>query len=157
MNGSRLTARTAGTESTANTTSVASMSTSTANSGVATRLAFRRVNSFWPSYSSVVGTILRTSAHRDVVVVVDLLVLVVAGDLHRGVEQERAEDVQHPLEVLDQRDAGEDEDGAQHEGAEDAPEEHPELVLAGTAKNEKITAQTNTLSIDRLFSIRKPA
>ena len=60
MNGSRLTARIAGTESTANTTSVASMSTSTANSGVATRLAFRGVNSFWPSYSSVVGTSLRT-------------------------------------------------------------------------------------------------
>ena len=61
MNGSRLTARMAGTESTANTTSVASMRTSTANSGVATRFAFSRVNSFWPSYSSVVGTNLRTS------------------------------------------------------------------------------------------------
>ena len=46
---------------------------------------------------------------------------------------------------------------AQHEGAEDAPEQHAELVLAGIAKNEKITAQTNTLSIDRLFSMRNPA
>ena len=27
----------------------------------------------------------------------------------------------------------------------------------GTAKNEKITAQTNTLSTLRLFSMRKPA
>ena len=27
----------------------------------------------------------------------------------------------------------------------------------GTAKNEKITAQTKTLSTDRLFSIRNPA
>ena len=61
MNGSRLTARIAGTESTANTTSVASISTSTANSGVATRLAFCSVNSFWPSYSSVVGTSRRTA------------------------------------------------------------------------------------------------
>ena len=41
MNCSRLTARTAGTESTANTTSVVSMSTSTANSGVASRLRVR--------------------------------------------------------------------------------------------------------------------
>ena len=49
MNFSRLTARIAGTESMANTTSVASMSTSTANSGVATRFAFSSVNSFWPS------------------------------------------------------------------------------------------------------------
>ena len=61
MNGSRLTARIAGTESTANTTSVASISTSTANSGVARRLAFSIVNSFWPSNLSVVGTSRRTS------------------------------------------------------------------------------------------------
>jgi hypothetical protein len=61
MNFSRLTARIAGTESTANTTSVASTSTSTANSGVATRLALRRVKSFWPSYSSVVGKSRRTA------------------------------------------------------------------------------------------------
>ena len=27
----------------------------------------------------------------------------------------------------------------------------------GTAKNEKMTAQTNTLSMERLFSMRKPA
>ena len=68
--------------------------------------------------------------HRDVVVVVDLLVLVVAGDLDGGVEQERTEDVEDPFEVLDERHAGEDEDGAHHEGAEDAPEQHAELVLA---------------------------
>ena len=49
MNGSRLTARMAGTESTANTTSVASISTSTANSGVASRFPVPRVKSFWPS------------------------------------------------------------------------------------------------------------
>ena len=64
---------------------------------------------------------------------------------------------EHPFEVLDERHAGEDEDGAQHERAEDAPEEHPELVLAGHGEEEKITAHTKTLSIDRLFSIRKPA
>ena len=61
MNFSRLTARMAGTESIANTTSVASISTSTANSGVANRLAFRLVKSFCPSYSSVVGTNRRTA------------------------------------------------------------------------------------------------
>ena len=49
MNVSRLTARIAGTESTAKTTSVASMSTRTANSGVASFLPFSFVNSFWPS------------------------------------------------------------------------------------------------------------
>src|SRR3546814_20387501 len=56
MNGSRLTARMAGTESTANTTSVASIRISTVNSGVARRLAPSRVKSFWTSYLSVVGT-----------------------------------------------------------------------------------------------------
>ena len=53
------------------------------------------------------------------------------GDLPRRVEQERAEDVEDPLEALDERHAGEDEDAAQDERAEDAPEQDPELVLAG--------------------------
>ena len=41
-----------------------------------------------------------------------------------------AEEVEDPVEALDQLDAGEDEDGAQDEGAEDAPEQDAELVLA---------------------------
>lgn len=49
MNCSWLTARIAGMESTANTTSVVSTMISTASSGVATRLALRIVKSFWPS------------------------------------------------------------------------------------------------------------
>ena len=56
MNCSLETASTAGTESTAKITSVASISSSTANSGVASRMPLRTVNSFWPSYSSVDGT-----------------------------------------------------------------------------------------------------
>ena len=131
MNGSRLTASTAGTESTANTTSVASIRISTANSGVATRLALI-------TGEQLLAVVLvggrhqpAHEAHGDVVVVVDVLGLVVAGDLHGRVQQERAEDVEHPLEVLDQRHAGEDEDGAQDERPEDAPEQHPELVLLG--------------------------
>ena len=56
MNCSWLIASTAGTESTAKTTSVASINTSTANSGVASRLPFCFVKSFWPSYLSVDGT-----------------------------------------------------------------------------------------------------
>ena len=56
MNCSWLTASTAGTESTAKITSVPSISTNTANNGVARRLPFLLVNSFCPSYSSVDGT-----------------------------------------------------------------------------------------------------
>ena len=76
MNCSRLTARTAGTESTAKITSVASISTSTANSGVASRLpSMLAVNSFCPSYS-VGGR--HDPAHEPqhrVVLGVDLLVV----------------------------------------------------------------------------------
>ena len=46
-------------------------------------------------------------------------------------QQEGAEHEQHPLEALEQRDPGEDEDEAQHQRPEDAPEQHPELVGAG--------------------------
>ena len=49
MNGSRDTARMAGMESTAKTTSVVSTRMSTANRGVASSLPVRRVNSFCPS------------------------------------------------------------------------------------------------------------
>src|SRR3546814_7695561 len=38
---------------------------------------------------------------------------------------------QHPLEALEEPDPGEDEDEAQHQRPEDAPEQHPELELAG--------------------------
>ena len=50
----------AGMESTAKITSEDSTTTSTANSGVARRLPFLIVNSFWPSYSVVDGTTLFT-------------------------------------------------------------------------------------------------
>src|SRR4029079_11715969 len=56
MNCSLLTASTAGTESTANKTSVDSTSNSTANSGVAKRLPSVRTNMLWPCNSEVVGT-----------------------------------------------------------------------------------------------------
>ena len=56
----RLTARIAGIESTAKITSLVSITTSTANSGVATRLAFSLVNRDCPWYSAVEGTTRRT-------------------------------------------------------------------------------------------------
>ena len=127
-NGSRDTARMAGIESTAKTTSVVSTRIRTAKSGVASRAPVRRVNIFCPSYSVVEGTTRRTSFEDGIVLGMDLGARV-AGDLDRRVQQEGAEDVEHPVEGLDQGHTGEDEDGAQDEGAEDAPEQHPELVL----------------------------
>ncbi|KAG1084833.1 hypothetical protein G6F40_014372 [Rhizopus arrhizus] len=43
---------------------------------------------------------------------------------------ERAEQVQQPAEITDQRSAQADHDGAQHDHAQDAPEQHAVLVLA---------------------------
>ena len=57
--------------------------------------------------------------------------MVVVGEdqLAGGVEQERPEHVEHPVEALDHGDAGEDEDRPHDQRAEDAPEQHAVLVL----------------------------
>ena len=52
-----------------------------------------------------------------------------AEDLEAGVEQEGAEDEDQPCEAGDQRRAHADEQAAGDQGAEDAPEQHPVLVL----------------------------
>ncbi|EGJ78214.1 putative integral membrane export protein [Streptomyces sp. Tu6071] len=52
-------------------------------------------------------------------------------ELPGGVEQEGAEDVEDPREVLDHRGAREDEEGPQHERDEHADEEHALLELRG--------------------------
>ncbi|MNT14667.1 hypothetical protein D3C72_1496820 [compost metagenome] len=45
--------------------------------------------------------------------------------------QERAEQIEQPAKVADQRGAQANHDGAQHDHAQDAPEQHAVLVLAG--------------------------
>jgi hypothetical protein len=56
--------------------------------------------------------------------------VIVVGEhqLGSGEQQERAEDVEHPVELLDQRHAGEDEDRTHDQCTEDAPEQHPVLI-----------------------------
>jgi hypothetical protein len=54
-NGSSVTAKIAGIESTANTTSVLSMATRTASIGVATHLPPWRTKNRWPWYASTIG------------------------------------------------------------------------------------------------------
>ena len=46
-----------------------------------------------------------------------------------GVQEQEAEDVDRPVEGLDDRSAEADEDGPEHDRAEDPVEEHPVLVL----------------------------
>jgi hypothetical protein len=62
----------AGMESTANTTSVVSMRTSTAKQRRGQEPAGVRVNSFWPSYSRVEGTTSPYELEHRVVLGVDL-------------------------------------------------------------------------------------
>ena len=58
-----------------------------------------------------------------------VLVVAVADDLQAGVDEEDAEHQQQPPEPADQRAAEDDEDRPQGEGTEDAPEQHPMLIL----------------------------
>src|SRR5688572_15872840 len=57
--------------------------------------------------------------------------LAVAQDLDSGVDQEDAEEVEDPPELGDERHAEDDEQPAQQDGAEDAPEQHTVAVLGG--------------------------
>jgi len=58
-----------------------------------------------------------------------LVLVAVPEDLDASVDQEHAEDQQHPPELGDERRAEDDERGAQGEGAEDAPEQDAVLIL----------------------------
>ena len=67
-------------------------------------------------------------AKGDVVLDLDL-VLLLERQLEPGEDEERAEDVDHPVEVRQERRAGEDEDEAHDHRADDAPQEHAVLIL----------------------------
>jgi len=55
------------------------------------------------------------------------LALPLQEELDPGEDEERAEDVDDPVEALEKHGAEDDEDGAHEQGAEDPPEEHPVL------------------------------
>jgi len=61
---------------------------------------------------------------HHVVVEVRLLVGVLEGQLDRGVDQEPAENVEHPARCGDRGGSGEDEDGTEHQRQHDADVEH---------------------------------
>ena len=66
-------------------------------------------------------------AQDGVLLEVGLVVLALDREPDRRVDEERAEDVEHPARRGDRRGAGEDEDRAQHQRQDDADVEH--LVL----------------------------
>ena len=57
--------------------------------------------------------------------------MIIVGEDQLGscVQQERAEQVQNPVEPFDQRHAGEDEDGSERKRTEDSPEQNSVLVF----------------------------
>ena len=59
--------------------------------------------------------------------------LLAGGEPHldAGQQQERAEEVQQPVEVLQQCRAGEDQDAAQDDGAQDADDQHALALFLG--------------------------
>ena len=66
--------------------------------------------------------------HDRILVALELLVLL-QRHAHAGDDEQRAEDVDDPLEPREQRRAEPDEQAAHDERAEDAPEQHAVLVL----------------------------
>jgi len=63
-----------------------------------------------------------------------------------GKNEERAEDVKHPVKLVDERRAGGDHRAAHHERAKNAPEEQPVLIFRRHAEPGKRSAMTRMLS-----------
>src|SRR5690554_6504003 len=72
---------------------------------------------------------LADKAHHGILREVLMLLLILAEEhLHPGEQQEYAEDIQNPLELLHQRRTKTDHDGAQHYHSENAPKQHAVLI-----------------------------
>ena len=129
MNGSFVTANTAGIESTAKTRSVASdRDQHRAAAAWRYRLPASSTQNSAPWYSGTDGTnLLEEPEDRDCFCGV---ISACAGTsiLTPVKIRMRAEDVDDPVERLEQRRAGDDEDRAHDERAEDPPEQHAVLV-----------------------------
>lgn len=69
-------------------------------------------------------------AHRETLARVEV-VLVVLEDFVRAPEKDRGEEEQHEGEAVHHRDAGRQEDRAEHQSADDAEEQHPVLIFPG--------------------------
>ena len=75
------------------------------------------------------GEELLEQPHNEVIAGHSLLLVVVRKHLGARVEQEQTEESQNPLKTFHHGSTRKDEDAAQHQGAEDAPEEHLVLVF----------------------------
>ena len=132
MSGSRVRAKMAGTESTANTTSLASRQSSATRSGVAQSRPSRRTRKRCPCNSGVTGSTRRSEPDQRVALGVHPLL---GGAQHAQPrdDEEAPEEPHHPVELHEDRAQG-DEDPPEDQRAQDPVEEHPVLVSRGHAK-----------------------
>ena len=84
-----------------------------------------------PSYSLVAGKRLSHELHEAVLLVLVVVALALAGQLDRGVEEEGAEDVEDPAELLDGGGAEPDEQATQDDRDDDADHQCGLLELLG--------------------------
>jgi len=117
-----------GTEPTANTTSVSSISMRAASRGVAARLPFTFVKNLCPSRRSDTGMTFCNSPRPPGRLNV-ALVVPTSDDLRSGEHEKGAEGQQQPRESADETRAQEDEARPEDEGTEDPAEQDPMLVL----------------------------
>ena len=146
-------ANAAGIESTANAMSAATIAARQRKIGVAWRLPSIVVE---PVAAVVVGRDreeLAHAAHDQVLVRVDVLVDALQDPVGED-QQQDAEDVDDEVELLDQRDAAEDRQAAQHERRHDAPEQQPRAVLLGDPEVRNSSRKTNRLSSDSERSMK---
>ncbi len=126
-------ANAAGIESTAKAMSAATIAARQRNSGVAWR---RPVDPHEPVLAVVLARDREDAAHPahdEVLVRVDVLLDALEDPVGEH-EQQHAEHVDDEVELLDQRDAAEDRQAAQHERGDDAPEQQPRAELLGHAE-----------------------
>ena len=72
--------------------------------------------------------------HDDVLRGISLCIFVVREHLAARIEQEQAEQAQHPLKPLDHRRTGKNKDAAEDQCSKNAPKEHLVLILPLDAK-----------------------
>ena len=132
MKGFRVTANTAGTESTANSRSVVSTINRTSASGVRALRPSQTVMNFCPSRCGRDGIELPRPLDHAILLRVNL-----GFDeehLDAAVEEEGAEEIEDPIHQGDERNANADHQAAHDQRAENAPVQDAMLVFAGDAE-----------------------
>ena len=133
MKALRVTENTAGMESTAKIKSVVSTNNSAKASGVSAKRPLNRVKNFWPSKFCVTG---KSFCARRSTRFFSGWTVSCPGKKHfdAGENQKRAENVKHPIELVNERRAEGNHRAAHQQRAENAPKQQPMLKFRRHAK-----------------------